>query len=656
MKSQVEPNLESLCPYAASVRAFCLGDLDDEKAIEVEAHLNRCASCVAMVDALAEPSDEVWELLSSLPPTPEDEPEFQRLYARLWESTPDLGDTSADFVPLQLANPPIGPLPQVVDNYELLECVGRGAWGAVYRARHTKLEQTVAVKVLDTTRLHEGAAIELFLQEMKAAGELNHPNIVRATDAGDDRGIHYLVMEFIDGIDAGKLLQRAGPLAIADACEIVRQAAAGLDFAHARSWIHRDVKPSNLLVGRDGVVKLLDLGIAGKHREVDSSDRPDRGDPPSRMPLGTAEYMAPEQWQNFAAVDARADVFSLGCTLYRLLTGSVPFEGGQHRVASSEGIVVSAAKLAERTAIPRGLAKILERMLALCPEDRMASAAEVERELAKWARQAELPELVAEVCGGPRRPSTRRGIGLGKLSRRRILAAGATAAAVTLLLRWAFSEPTPRLRRHVWRDLVPVAPKLVAIEPDARFTCDSQIPARITVSSDELSIVHLGRSVSGIFSVKVGLRQEGKSPKAGLFFQGHFPEDEPQVFEFQSLELRPELAVGGTSRGRIKWCRWRLLEVDNRLSARCDPWGSADVEVQPSANGDELLVTLGRRGLPEVVWNDRPVADSSWEFTAEGRRQVNRTPIQVQRQIIGRLGLVSRGGTTEFFAPRLMYL
>lgn len=656
MKLQAEPYPDSLCPYAACVRAFCLGQLEDEKALEVEAHLDCCASCVALVDALAQPSEGEWGTLSSLPPTKEDEPEFQRLYARLWEATPDLGETSADFVPLQLANPPVGPLPQVVGNYELLECVGRGAWGAVYRARHTKLEQTVAVKVLDTSCLHAGAAVELFLQEMKAAGELNHPNIVRATDAGDDRGVHYLVMEFVAGIDAGKLLQQAGPLAIADACEIVRQAAAGLEFAHARSWIHRDVKPSNLLVGRDGVVKLLDLGIAGKHSEGDSSRGPIGGDPSGRSPLGTAEYMAPEQWQNFSAVDARADVFSLGCTLYRLITGSVPFEGGPHRVAAGAGGMTTAAKLAERTAIPRGLAKILERMLAPRPEDRLASAAEVERELAKWARRAELPELVAEVCGGPRRPSTAQRSGLGKLTRRRILAAGATALAATSFLRWTFSESTRQLRRQVWRDLVPVAPMLVAVEPDARFACDSHIPARITVTSDELALVHLGRSVSGVFSVKVGLHQAGKSPQAGLFFQGHFPEDEPQVFEFQSLELRPKNSVGGSAKDRIEWCRWRLLEVDDRLSTHCVPWGSAEVEVEYSASGDECLVTFGRRGLPEVVWNDRPVADSSWKFTAEGRRQVNRTPIQVQRQVIGRLGLVSRGGTAEFLAPKLMYL
>jgi hypothetical protein len=410
------------------------------------------------------------------------------------------------------------------------------------------------------------------------------------------------------------------------------------------------------MVGRDGVVKLLDLGIAGRHGDGEPAARPHGSDASAQLPLGTAEYMAPEQWQNFASVDARADVFSLGCTLYRLLTGKLPYEGSPRAAAAGSGASIRAAELAEGDAIPRGLTKTLERMLALLPEARMASAAEVERELAKWVRQADLPALVVEVCGGQRRPSARSGIGSKRITRRRVLVAGATAASAAVMLRWAFSEPAPRLRRNMWRNLMPVTPMLVAIEPDAQFSCDFRSPPRITVRSDKLALVHLGRSVSGVFSVKVSLRQQGKSARARMFFQGNFREDDPQVFEFQSLELRPEVAFGGSAKGRIQWSRWRLSEVDESLSARCEPWGTAEVEHQGGAGGDELLVTLGERGLPEVVWNDRPVADSSWKFTAEGRRQVNRTPTQVQRRIIGRLGLVSRDGTTEFFAPRLMYL
>jgi hypothetical protein len=653
MKSHVESISVPPCPFTERARALCRGELDEPSAIQIEQHLADCPSCGAVVDAMLESSDGVIQSLSSLPPTADDEQEYRTLAERLLAAQL-AGDTaSGGFVPLRLANPPIGPLPQTLGNYELLACIGRGAWGAVYRARHTKLDQIVAVKVLDSSRICDGQAVDRFLQEMRAAGQLHHRNVVRATDAGEDRGFHYLVMEFVDGVDAGRLVQARGPLEVRDACEIVRQAAAALDFAHQRAWVHRDVKPSNVMVGRDGVVKLLDLGIAGKHGGIAGRHGGDGSIP---LPLGTAEYMAPEQWQNFAAVDARADVFGLGCTLFRLLTGKLPYDGSPKTVLASAGMSIRAAELVEEYTIPRGLAKALERMLALQPENRSGSAAEIEGELANWSRPADLPALVAEVCGGPRRPAVNRGVGLKRITRRQILAAGATAASAVLLLRWALSESAPRLRRNVWRDLAPVAPMLVAVDPDAQFECDFQKPSRITMTSSDLALVHLGRSVSGMFSVNVHLQQEGTSPNAGLFFQGHFREDDPQVFEFQSLELQPEITGSGSANCRIQWSRWNLFKENEKLTARCDPWGSAEVEFLPGANGDEFVVTLGRRGCPEVAWNGRPVADSSWEFSAEGRRQVNRTPIQVQRQTIGRLGLVNRSGATEFHAPRLMYL
>ncbi len=658
MNASAQPNHEPPCPFAESVRELCTGQLDDSRAAQVEAHLAECLSCGELVDTLIEPSDVVIQSLSSLPPSADDELEYRRLAARLLTSTPDGLGSSTAFVPLRLADPPIGPLPQILGNYELSACIGRGAWGAVYRARHTKLDQTVAVKVLDSSRLQSTQAVDRFLQEMKAAGQLNHPNIVRATDAGEDRGFHYLVMEFVDGIDAGRLVSRTGPLAIPDACEIVRQAAAALDFAHSRSWVHRDVKPSNLMLARDGTVKLLDLGVAGRHGDAERSTREEPDRAARQSPLGTADYMAPEQWTNFAAVDCRADVFSLGCTLFRLLTGELPYPGGGRAAAEGDAELPAPRLSAHCESLPRGLERFVGRMLARDVAERVASAAEVERELRRWTRRADLSVLVAAACGDAA-PTPGRGKEVTARAwtptRRQLLAGGAAAAAVALAIRWTMAPSTPRLRRNEWRDLEPVSPMLLAIEPDAQITCDFQKPPRITVRSDQLALVHLGRSVSGVFTLQVVLQQDQWDAAAGVFFQGRHLEDRPNVYEFQSLELRPADQATDPSGRRLTWSRWRLVDDNGRLSADREPWAEAKIELGTDPKGQKLVVTLGRQGFPEVVWNGHPVAESDWEFSAEGRQQASRTPSQVQRQNLGRLGLINSGGTTQFLYPRLAY-
>jgi len=656
MNPRVEPNLESPCPYAESVRALWSGELDEAQASDVEQHLADCPSCGALVDTLVEPSDGIIQSLSSLPPSADDELEYRLLAERLMATTASGESGSSGFVPLRLANPPLGPLPQTLGNYELLSCVGRGAWGAVYRARHTKLDQIVAVKVLDSSRLRSTHAVDRFLQEMKAAGQLHHPNIVRATDAGEDRGFHYLVMEFVDGIDAGKLLQRHGPLSVADACEIVRQAAAALDFAHGRAWVHRDVKPSNLMLSRDGIVKLLDLGVAGRHAHEAGSDPVDGGELPRQLPLGTAEYMAPEQWTNFATVDTRADVFSLGCTIYRLLAGAVPFEGGVKSSAADGTEWQLPAPLEERANAPRGLARFVERMLTRRPEDRVASAAEVERELARWARKAELPALVSTAHGDEPRPRTRHDAANWFKTRRRLIASGVAACGAALLLTWAITPATPKLRRNEWRELAPVSPDmLLAVDPDAQVTYGSQKPPRISVNSKDLALVHMGRSVSGAFSLEVVLRQDEGQSAAGVFFQGGYLDNDSSVYGLQSIELRPPELEHGSAVPRLVWNRWELVDENGKLSAHCETWAETKIKLGGGTGGEKLQVTLGRGGFPEVIWNDRPIPESDWQLSTAGHARVRRTASAVQQQNLGRLGLVNSGGTTIFLYPRLAY-
>src|SRR5262249_38269469 len=177
-------------------------------------------------------------------------------------------------------------------------------------------------KILPPERTRDPLAVARFVREMAAVGRLEHPNVVRATDAGEEDGTHFLAMELVEGIDLGHLVRFLGPLPVPDACELIRQAALGLQYVHERQIVHRDVKPSNLMLASTGEVKILDLGLA--LLQGDFADEELTG---SGQLLGTAAYMAPEQWHDTHAVDVRADVYGLGCALYKLLAGKAPFSG-----------------------------------------------------------------------------------------------------------------------------------------------------------------------------------------------------------------------------------------------------------------------------------------------------------------------------------------
>jgi serine/threonine protein kinase len=198
--------------------------------------------------------------------------------------------------------------------------------GTVYRAVHTRLKKPFAIKVLHIDRTADPHAVARFQRELEAIGRLDHDNIGRATDAGEVGGLHFLVMELVDGIDLSRLIRHRGPLPIADACELARQAALGLQCAHERGLVHRDVKPSNLLLSAQGELKVLDLGLALlSHGRRASGELTATG-----QVMGTADYMAPEQWEASHSVDIRAEVYSLGCTLHTLLTGRPPFGGAEY--------------------------------------------------------------------------------------------------------------------------------------------------------------------------------------------------------------------------------------------------------------------------------------------------------------------------------------
>lgn len=296
-----------------------------------------------------------------------------------------------------------------LDEYELIEKLGAGGVGVVYKARHVHLQRTVALKVVHASHEHP-AAVTRVRREMAALGRLNHPHFVQAFDAHEADGAFLLAMEYVKGPSAAQLLRQAGPLSVPDACELARQTAEGLHHAGEQGLVHRDIKPANLIVTREGLVKILDLGLALLTTDEELTAPND--------PVGTADYTAPEQILNGHAVDARADLYSLGCTLYRLLAGQAPF-GSSDFSTSCEKRTAHAFRPPQsirelRSDVPEELAAILDRLLAKEPADRFANGAEVAAALAPFACGSDLRWLAGTVAdclhdrkGEPATPSGR---------------------------------------------------------------------------------------------------------------------------------------------------------------------------------------------------------------------------------------------------------
>ena len=269
----------------------------------------------------------------------------------------------------------------MLGTYTLMEPIGKGGMGTVFLAEHTALKRKVAIKVLPTDKARDKLTLERFNREARAAAALDHSNIVRLHDISQGNGVHFIVMEYIDGNDLQALMAKTGPLHFAQAAHYVAMAAAGLQHAHEKGFVHRDIKPGNLMLSKEGTIKLLDMGLARSFTDEKDNLTAQLG--VASDVAGTADYISPEQAMQ-GRVDERSDIYSLGATLFALVTGHPPFRGStvqklmQHQMAEPPRL----SKL--KGVVPPALSEVVAKMLEKKPIDRFQCAADVIDALAPW--------------------------------------------------------------------------------------------------------------------------------------------------------------------------------------------------------------------------------------------------------------------------------
>lgn len=340
----------------------------------------------------------------------------------------------------------------VIGNYEICDRLGAGGMGTVYKARHRRMRRIVAIKILSREVAKSETFIKRFQREVEAVARLNHPNIVAAYDADEAEVGHFLVMEFVNGQDLASIVRDNGPMPLPEAIVCIIQAANALEYAHGQNIIHRDIKPANLLRDKTGTVKVADLGLARFEEARDTIAEETSPLTQAGTIMGTVDYMSPEQALGLADVDHRADIYSLGCTLYFLLIGKAPFAGSsvmatlmRHREAP---IPVVAASCSE---CPPELDAVIRRMLAKQPDVRFQSMAEVVKALeAVGASIGTSPGIAAPVTSS-------------RESAAQNLPTQINPMDQTIVE--PKSSPSPALQSGDKTLLVPVAPKVLLAEP-----------------------------------------------------------------------------------------------------------------------------------------------------------------------------------------------
>ncbi len=375
------PLLQTECISDDMLKRYLAGYLPEDSATQVEEHLSQCTVCEDLmreIDSNGSSDDLLRPLkIDSLSPN--------SLPPKSLENVP--ATTQRPWLPWMTGRE-VGP-------YELIEPLGHGGMGLVYLARHRKLDRLVAMKLLPAHHQTAEARVR-FEREILAAGRLQHPAIVSATDAGQFGDMDYLVMEYVRGMDLGRLSKSIPNLSVEETCEIGRQIALGLSYAHAQGLVHRDIKPSNVILDDAGAVKILDFGLVLFDRwDGVSSELTTVG-----QFLGTLDYMAPEQAERCGAVDYRADLYALGATMFKLLCGRAPLAAAPNQSPIDKLRLLASHRPPSlktlRPDAPEALVKLVDCLLSTSPQERPASAAHVAEDLLPWAKSGCLIELMAK--------------------------------------------------------------------------------------------------------------------------------------------------------------------------------------------------------------------------------------------------------------------
>ena len=376
------------CPSDDTLHQLLLDSRSVTDSAELLQHVQRCAECRTRIDNWGE-NTRLSEVLNRIPH-----------FTSTGSSADQVADTSGINGPGRPQGPETvtyhQPPLRRLGNYDLLHRIGKGGGGEVYEAFHTKLCCKVAIKILNPDYVAHEHARRRFLREMESIGGLAHPHIVTARDAGDIDGTLYLAMELVDGPDLESLARRVSPLSIPEACELIRQASLGLQHIFENGLVHRDLKPSNLLLSPTGV-KITDLGLALLGSSQDSDERLTG----TCVIMGTGDYMAPEQAEGARNLDIRADLYSLGCTLFRLIGGRPPYaEVGngsamKKLMAHVRQPIPDISRLRPET--PPELQALLERLLAKDRSDRFRAPQELAGALEPFCRGANLDLLLLQL-------------------------------------------------------------------------------------------------------------------------------------------------------------------------------------------------------------------------------------------------------------------